>query len=95
MPPIDLIYHVLHANIKRDLDSQAQAVHILGELRLDPQNSDQNSDPSLHVHSLLSRAHGQLQKLQDNYSFLEQVYKYHSLVEDEVSAKPVALGGLK
>ena len=30
----------------------------------------------------------QLQELKDRYRFLEQVYKYHSAVEDEVSTAP-------
>lgn len=84
MAPIDLIYKHLHNRIKLALDEQLKKVIELGDLQ----------NPS-HVPSALLRAHGQLQRLQDNYLFLEQVYKYHSLVEDEVSTLMSEIEGVQ
>jgi hypothetical protein len=69
-PPINFIYSHLHDSIRLELDNLGQAV-------LQLQQAGSNA-PTLVASQLL--------ELKDRYRFLEEVYKHHSSVEDEVSA---------
>lgn len=74
--PIDFLYEHLHESIRRELDSLGKGVLDLGTSIALGRGNESHSR---------SVAHSQLLALQDRYGFLEQVYKYHSLVEDEAS----------
>lgn len=69
-PPINFIYTHLHDSIRLELDNLGQAV-------LQLQQVGSNAPAAVS---------GQLLELKDRYRFLEEVYKHHSSVEDEVSA---------
>lgn len=68
-PPINYIYTHLHDSIRAELDTLAEAVTALQAA------GAANGGAGL--------GEG-LRALRDRYHFLEQVYKYHSSVEDEV-----------
>jgi len=70
-PPINYIYTHLHDSIRSELDTLASAV-------LDLQQAGTASSGT-------GLSEG-LRALRERYRFLEQVYKYHSSVEDEVNA---------
>lgn len=70
-PPINYIYTHLHDSIRAELDTLAEAVTALQAA------GAANGGAGL--------GEG-LRALRDRYHFLEQVYKYHSSVEDEVGA---------
>lgn len=79
--PINFFYSHFHDSIKAELDSLAALVGAL----LDP------GPPPAGGSLLGDRSHdlgAKLGSLRDRYRFLEQVYKYHSSVEDEVRRRP-------
>lgn len=76
-PPINYIYTHLHDSIRAELDTLAEAV------------------TALQAAGAASGGAGLgegLRALRERYHFLEQVYKYHSSVEDEVGAAQGAAG---
>ena len=70
--PINYIYLHLHDSIRAELDTLASAV-----LQLQVAGSQAGA---VELREPLSA-------LRDRYRFLEQIYKYHSSVEDEVSTR--------
>jgi zinc finger-like protein len=68
-PPINYIYSHLHDSIRAELDTLAAAVLALQQAGASSGGAGLRSE---------------LAALQERYRFLEQVYKYHSSVEDEV-----------
>ena len=73
-PPISYLYTHLHDSIRLELDNLGQAV-------LQLQQTGNSGSAGLGA---------ELAALQNRYHFLEQVYKYHSSVEDEASAAAAA-----
>ncbi len=77
-PPLNFFYSHLHNSIKSELESLARWVWALG------QSSAEDEEARLR----------KLLELRERYRFLEQVYKYHSSVEDEVRGVPPARAAL-
>lgn len=73
-PPINVIYSHLHDSIRHELDALAAAVVAL-------QQKGAAGGPASGGSGGLAV---ELEALRERYRFLEQVYTYHSSVEDEV-----------
>jgi zinc finger protein-like protein len=69
--PLLFFYTHLHDAIRAELDSLSESV-----LQLEKLAVREHSPPEFNGH---------LTHLRERYRFLEQVYKYHSSVEDEVN----------
>ena len=85
-PPINVIYSHLHDSIRAELDALAAAVVALQQKGAAGGGAaggggDGGGGAAAGAASGLR---AELEALQERYSFLEQVYTYHSSVEDEV-----------
>jgi hypothetical protein len=79
--PLRFLYTHLHDAIRSELDALSAAVlELEASRRAGTVGDEGNSGAHVEDGDLEAR----LLRLQDRYRFLEQVYKYHSSVEDEV-----------